>query len=360
MSGNKICLIIPSLKVGGMERVMSELANYLAGQNTEVWLVLMFRDEIFYTLDPRIQLVRPSIKKRFNATYAFYLFPFLRRRIKAIDADAVLSFGERYNSYVLIATLGLKTPVYISDRSSPHKRLSKFNLKLSKLLYRRAAGIIAQTSKAAELLSARLDGAQSNIRVIHNPLRKIELAPYQKKNQIIALGRLVREKRYDRLLKIMALLQNKSWKLVIVGEGRFRELIEKQIEEYGLQDRVVLAGQQRDVDSFLGESRIYVLTSDIEGFPNALCEAMAHGLACIAYDCVAGPSDIIRDGENGILVEEGDAQRYARELDLLIEDADKREHLGSEAVKIRDSLHVDTIFEEYRQFIFSTSKKVLR
>jgi glycosyltransferase involved in cell wall biosynthesis len=84
---------------------------------------------------------------------------------------------------------------------------------------------------------------------------------------------------------------------------------------------------------------------------------MAHGLACVAYDCVAGPADIIRDGENGILVEEGNAERFARELDLLIEDAAKRERLGSEAVKIRDRLHVDTIFEEYRQFIFSTSKK---
>ena len=354
MQSNKICLIIPSLKAGGMERVMSELANYLVNQGTDVWLILMFREEIFYTLDPGIQIVRPSITKRSNATYAFYLFPFLRKSIKRIDPEAVLSFGERYNSYVLMASLGLKTPVYISDRSSPNKRLSKFNLKLSKLLYKRAAGIIAQTSKAAELLSARLNGAQANIRVIHNPLRHIELTQHPKKNQIVALGRLVREKRYDRLLKIMSLLQNKSWELVIVGEGRFRELIEKQIIEYGLEERVVLAGQQRDVDSFLGESRIYVLTSDIEGFPNALCEAMAHGLACIAYDCVAGPADIIRNGENGILIDEGKAEQYARELDLLIEDKAKRERLGSEAVKIRSRLHKDTIFEEYRQFMFST------
>ncbi len=356
MSRKKIGLIIPSLKAGGMERVMSELANYLVNHGMEVWLILMFREEIFYTLDPGIQIVRPSIRKKFNATYAFYLFPFLRRSVKRIDPDAVLSFGERYNSYVLMASLGLKTPVYISDRSSPNKRLSKFNLKLSKLLYMRAAGIIAQTSKAAELLAARLNGAQANIRVIHNPLRHIELTRHTKKNQIVALGRLVREKRYDRLLKIMSLLQNKSWKLVIVGEGRFRELIEKQIIEYGLQDRVILAGQQRDVDSFLGESRIYVLTSDIEGFPNALCEAMAHGLACIAYDCVAGPGDIIRNGENGILIDEGEAELYARELDLLIEDAEKRERLGKEAVKIRSRLHVDTIFEEYRQFLFSSKK----
>lgn len=353
MSKKNICLILPSLIVGGMERVMSELANYLVRNDVNVWLLLMFRDEMFYPLDPDIQVVQPGFKKRNNLTYALFLFPFLRRNIQGIKPDAVLSFGERYNSYALLASLGSPYPVYISDRSSPNKNLSKFNLLLSKILYKRAAGIIAQTSTAAELLEKRLGGTYSNIRVIPNPLREIPEKEYRKKNQIVALGRMVREKRYDRLLKIMAGLKDKSWKLVIVGDGSLRPMVESLIKEYDLGDRVILAGQQKEVDSYLGESRIYVLTSDIEGYPNALCEAMAHGLACISFDCVAGPRDIIRNGINGVLVDDGDTKQFTLELDQLIGDGSKRKSLGDNALKIRETLNPEQIFNQYLEFITS-------
>ncbi len=349
----KICLVIPSLVGGGMERVMSELANYLVRKEVSVSLILMFKDEVFYKLDPEIQVIEPSQRKISNLTYAFFLFPFLRRKIQKIKPDAVLSFGERYNSYVLLATLGLTVPVYISDRSSPHKTLSRFNLWMSKKLYKNAAGVVAQTSKAAELLSRRLNGAQDNIRVIPNPLREIKGLKYQQKNQIVALGRLVREKRYDRLLEVISLLKEPSWKLVIVGDGYLRSDVENMIEEYGVQDRVILAGQQKQVDAFLGESKIYVLSSDIEGYPNALCEAMAHGLACISFDCVAGPSDIIEHGKNGILIEDGHTKLFARELDRLIANEDERLRLGLEAKKIRARLKGDEIFEQYLHFLLS-------
>jgi GalNAc-alpha-(1->4)-GalNAc-alpha-(1->3)-diNAcBac-PP-undecaprenol alpha-1,4-N-acetyl-D-galactosaminyltransferase len=353
MSKKKICLVIPSLVGGGMERVMSELANYLAKNDVSVWLILMYKDEIFYQLDPAIHVLEPSFRKRWNISYAFFLFPFVRRKIRRIGPDAVLSFGERYNSYVLLATLGLSAPVYISDRSSPNKRLSSINLWLSKVLYKRAAGIVAQTSKAAELLSDRLQGAQPNIRVIPNPLREIHRANTPKKNQIVALGRLVREKRYDRLLEIISLLKDSTWTLVIVGDGYQRPLVESLIQKHGLQSRVTLAGQQREVDIYLEESRIYALTSDIEGYPNALCEAMAHGVACISFDCVAGPGDIIEHGKNGILIEDGNAELFARELDLLIEDEDKRRKLGEEAEKILVRLSGKVVFEQYLEFILS-------
>jgi glycosyltransferase involved in cell wall biosynthesis len=353
MSEKKICLVIASLISGGMERVMSQLANYLVRNGASVWMILMFRDERFYSLDPDIHVIEPSFRKRSNLSYAFFLFPFVRRKIRSIRPDTVLSFGERYNSYVLLATLGLPIPIYVSDRSSPHKSLSHFNLWMSKLLYKKAAGVIAQTSKAAELLSRRLKGAQANIRVIPNPLREIHRDFPPKKNQILALGRLVREKRYDRLLESISMLKDKSWTLVIVGDGYQRPLVESMIREFGVQDRVVLAGQQKEVDPYLEESKIYVLTSDIEGYPNALCEAMAHGLACISFDCVAGPSDIIEHGKNGILIEDGYTELFARELDLLIEDEDKRIKLGEEAEKIRDTLRGDRIFEQYLTFIFS-------
>jgi len=346
-------MIIPTLEVGGMERIITILANSLVNKDLDITMLLMFKHEIFYPLDPKIKIVQPSKKKLSNFSYAFFLFPFLRKQIKKAKADAVLSFGERYNSWVLFASLGLNIPVFVSDRGSPHKPLSKLNIWLSKVLYKRAGGIISQTSQAAELMSQRLKGKYSNIRVIPNPLRHITYDGQEKKNQIIALGRLVREKRYDRLMYIMSRLKNQTWKLVIVGEGPFRGYIENLIDQYKLNDRVVLLGRKTNVDKYLAESKIFVMTSDSEGFPNALCEGMAHGLACISIDCVAGPSDIIDNGNNGILIKDEDLEGFAQELDDLICDENKRNSLGKEAEKIRDRLDGNRIFAEYFDFIYS-------
>ena len=351
MKQKRLCLVIPSLAAGGMERVMSEMANYLVNRGIEIYLLVMFKGDLFYQLDSKVKIIQPAITKRHNLTYAFYLFQFIRFNIKSTNADAVLTFGERYNSYLLIATIGLKIPVYISDRSSPNKKLSWFNLWLSKILYRKADGIIAQTSLAADLLGKRLGGSHSNIKVIPNPLRKINTTATLKKNQIVAIGRLVKEKRYDRLIEIISKLENKTWNLVIAGEGRLRPQIEKLIHEYKLEKRVTLVGQQSDIDRYLNESKIFVLASDSEGFPNALCEAMAHGLACISFDCVAGPSDIIENGVNGILVEDGNIELFAKELDTIINDESKRVLLGNVAQKIQTRLNPDLIFKQYLSFI---------
>ncbi len=361
MKGKSLCLIVPSLVGGGMERIISLLANYTVDKGMKVHLLLMYRDDIFYRLDPRITVIQPSITKKSNFAYAFYLFPYLRYHIHKINPDAVLSFGERYNSYVLLAALGLKVPIFVSDRSSPNKKLGAINYWLSKILYKKAAGIIAQTTQAAVSMRKRLKGKYSNIRVIPNPLRPQEKLGGDKKNQIVALGRLVREKRYDRLIKIMAKLENKSWKLVIVGGGDLKTQIETQIDELNLNDRVILVGQQKEVDPFLEESKIYVLTSDTEGYPNALCEAMSFGLASVSFDCIAGPSDIIDNGVNGILVEDGDIDCFAKELDILINNEQKRIDLGCQAEKIQERLSGDKIFTKYLQFIFGDQlKKIMQ
>ena len=331
--------------------MMSELANYLVNRNHEVFLLIMVKGDMFYKLDRKVKIIQPSIKKRINFIYAFYMFPFIRFKIESINPHAILAFGERYNSYLLLATIGLKIPVYISDRSSPKRKLSPFNEWLRKLFYRRATGIIAQTSQASVSLHKLLDGSNTNIKIIPNPLRKINTTPMSKKNQIVAIGRLVKEKRYDRLLEIISKLENKTWKLVIVGEGRLRPQIESCIKKFKLENRVELAGQQTDIDQFLASSKIFVLTSDSEGFPNVLCEAMAHGLPCISFDCVAGPSDIIKNGVNGMLIDDGNIELFTRKLDNLIQDERKRDRLGSEAEKIRLKLDSNKIFEQYLEFM---------
>jgi len=350
----KICLVLPTLKAGGMERVMSELANFLVRREHEVLVVLMYKAEHFFTLDKKVKIIEPRISKTSNLLYAFYLFPYIRKTIKNFRPDSILSFGERYNSYVLLSSLGLKAPVFISDRSSPKKALSNFNIVLSKLLYPNAKGIICQTKSSGAVLNSRLGKKTPSIKIIPNPLRKLEFGDsIPKEDLIIAVGRIVIEKRYDRLLDIYQKINNRDWKLLIVGDGPLKNELLTDIRNRNLESEVILQGNTKDVDHFYQKSKIYVLTSDSEGFPNTLCEAMGHGLPVISFDCIAGPGDIISNMENGILIDDGDVDAFAYELQKLLDDESLRTKLGENAKSINNELGTGNILREYENFILS-------
>jgi len=352
----KVCLIIPTLQAGGMERVMSEFANYLSLKGYFVHIILMNTQAPFFILNKNIKVIQPRKSFRNTPLDALRLFYYMRKSVKEINPVTILSFGERYNSYTLLALAGLKIPIYISDRSSPKKKLSKFYLILSQLIYPSASGIIAQTNTAAEYMIKRLGRRSPKISVVPNPLRKIHNnLSAKKENIIIAVGRLVSEKRYDRLFRIISSLEDKTWKVLIIGEGILKHYLEKEIQLLGLANRVELLGTSNKIDDYLSKSKIFVLTSDSEGFPNSLCEAMAHGLACISFDCVAGPGDIIENNINGLLIEDGKIDTFVAMLNRLIDDEVKREYLGENAKSIQNTLEMTKVFSQYESFIINSN-----
>ncbi len=355
-SKTRLCLVSTSLQLGGLERAMSNLANYYASIGLEVIYVLHYKKNHFYELDPTIKVIEPDFDKETSSklSYYFRLIPYLRNSIKESKADVVLSFGDYHNPLVLLSATGLSIPIYISDRSSPHKKIHPAYNFFRKMLYRKSQGFIAQTSVAARVKRKML-GEDFNIKVIPNAVKDVKLYPeIQREKSILVVGRHYKVKGIDRAIEAFYRSNNEGWKLRIAGSnGPESEKLYSLVKELQLEDKVEFLGQVLDMDRLYAKSSIFLLTSRSEGMPNALCEAMASGLACISYDIIAGPSDLINNDENGILVEDGDIDQLVVEIDRLISDEKKRGELMSKAKAIRVNQSLVSIAEKYLFFIYN-------
>jgi GalNAc-alpha-(1->4)-GalNAc-alpha-(1->3)-diNAcBac-PP-undecaprenol alpha-1,4-N-acetyl-D-galactosaminyltransferase len=359
-NNKKICLVIPSLQSGGMERVMSELADYFCSKEEfEVHLVLYgLTREIFYSIPDNIIIHKPifefdNSKRTWNTLKTLV---FLRHKIKEIHPDTVLSFGELWNNFVLLATLGLNYSVFVSDRCQPDKSLGKFHDGLRNWLYPKATGVICQTEVAKNIYSKMFH--HTNLAVIGNPIREIEPNPtIKKENIILSVGRLIISKHLDELIKIFSEIDAPDWKLIIVGDDalkqRNKEKLEKLTRDLGISDRVELTGKRLDVESFYNRSKIFAFTSSSEGFPNVVGEAMSAGLPVIAYDCVAGPSDLIAHEKSGFLIKLHDTSSFKEALKKLMKDESLRVAFGQEGKLKIKNFSVQHIAQEFEKTILN-------
>ncbi len=223
-----------------------------------------------------------------------------------------------------------------------------------KLTYKYATGIIAQTNIAAEILRKKTKA--ENIKVIPNPVNIVNADVTIKKQQIVTIGRLSREKGHIFLLKAFSKLGQNGWTLHIIGDGPQKINLELEAEKSGITDRVVFYGQLRDFSKILGQSEIFVLPSLYEGFPNALLEAMSVPLPCISSDCIAGPGEVIDDGVNGLLVPPGNVDKLLESLNKLILNDQLRNNLCLNAIKVREKYDFHKIANQYLRFILSTNE----
>lgn len=354
----KICLVIHSLGVGGMERVMHQLAvDFSERENIKVDLVLIGkRRKIVYNLHTAIEVHRPPFEfdnsRRIMNT--LYTIRFLRNKVKQIEPDVVLSFGEYWNNLVLLSLLGLSYPVFISDRSEPGKDLGKIQNFLRRTLYPKAAGYIAQTEAAKKV--CLLNGWNKNVRVIGNPIRKIKTnGQIKKENIVLTVGRLIKTKHFDQLIKMFVELGKPDWKLVIVG-GDAKRLnlskdLNKLIHELGAENSVFLEGERKDIDKYYQRSKIFAFTSSSEGFPNVIGEALSAGLPVIAYDCIAGPSEMIKHEENGFLIPLFEKEKFKEKLRMLMEKEDLRKKFIQNTDKMIKDFVIEEVADQYFKFL---------
>lgn len=349
---NKVCLVIPALTSGGAERVMSILANHFSKKKElEVHLILFVKNEMFYELDPSVILHSPRFdyKKFSSGRQTYEIFFYLRKTLKFIKPKYLLSFGGKYNSFVILSSFGLNIKTFISDRSRPGIKYGFPQDKINKWLYRLSTGIVAQTSAAKEFLfkSTR----HRNIKVIPNPVADILNLEIPKENIILNAGRFIRSKQQEVLIDIFNRLDNKDWQLWFVGDGQYLDSCKRKVEKLNLAHKVVFWGNQKDVYSFYSKSKVFAFTSNSEGFPNSLAEAMSAGCACIAFDCNAGPADLIEDGVSGMLIENNNAQQYLEGLNKLMADEQLMNNFSKKGAEISKKLSVSKIAEEYLNFI---------
>jgi len=350
----KVCLVIPSLAHGGAERVMSILANHFSDElNLEVHLILYTKSRILYKLSDNVILYLPTFDYR---DYPFVIqiikvFLFLRKSLLIIKPDSLLSFGGKYNSLVLLASEGLGIRRYISDRSQPSISYGRVIDFFNKYTYRRATGIIAQTFRAKEVLLKRTH--HPNIKVIPNPVRELLNINPNRENIVLNVGRFIKSKNQRALIQYFAKIRPNGWRLVLVGDGPLMKEAESEAEQLGITNETDFLGIVEDIDDYYKMSKVFAFTSVSEGYPNALAEAMSFGCACISYDCEAGPSDIIDDGINGILIPNYDHQAYIRKLSNLIQDESLRKQLGENAKTKMTNLAAHKITAEYAKFLLN-------
>lgn len=360
MERKKLCLIIPSLQTGGMQRVMSELAGYFCQKsNVEVHLVLYGKNtDIFYYIPDTAIIYKPKtvFNDKFRQFYTLGRLFFIRQTVKKIKPDAILSFGEYWNSFVLLALFGLPHPVFISDRCSPDMKFGAFHKFLRKILYNKAEGVIAQTEKARQLYNTQFKNF--NISVIGNPIRKIDIkkSTISRENIVLTVGRLIESKHHDKLIEVFADIQTDDWQLVIVGDDALNQKnmikLKKLIHELKMDDKIILAGNQSDVDSFYLKSQIFAFASSSEGFPNVIGEAMSAGLPVVSFDCVAGPEELIHDSSDGFLVPLFEYDKFKEKLKLLMNDQNLCRTMGKCGSETIQRFSIDIIGTKFYDFMF--------
>jgi|SRR5690554_926336 len=350
-----IFLVIPTLKQGGAERVISELANYFSSQNVDVHLILLVAADDFYPINPNVHIHRlgfvnkGKLRRHFAEMQVLVKF---RSLLKLYKPKSVLSFMDKYNIFTILASRFLNLRVFVSDRSNPNLHRSFFSQFLKSLTYKHATGIIAQTLLAKESLE-NLTGNE-NIRVIPNPVKEVQLYPDEAREKfIINVGRLVPEKGQGLLIRAFANLQAEDWKLIILGDGPLRSELESLVLYLGLENKVRMPGAVSDIDKWLAKSKIFAFSSISEGFPNALMEAMAAGLPCVSFDCDAGPSEIIVNGLNGLLVSPNNVGEFTSRLSFLINMPEEAERISLNALDIRQQYNINVIGDRYFEFLLN-------
>jgi glycosyltransferase involved in cell wall biosynthesis len=359
----RLAITIPYLKAGGSERVASELANFAVKKGLEVDMLLMADEEVFFDLDPKIRVFTPSFPKKNRFLYYLRVILYLRKTLKQTRPDAVLVLG--YNVIPALAAISVNTKLVGTHRTSPendwqplrgrtilHRLFGLLYRKSQKWAFLRYDKVVFQSLHAKQVLSP-IYRKDYKPRIIPNFLREIKDYPVSRRRQIVCVGRLSVEKGQNYLVEAFSRLSDPNWQLVLVGDGPRRKQLEAQAERLGVGDRVVFAGFQKEVDRFLQESEIFVLPSLIEGFPNALLEAMANGLACISFDCPTGPSLLIDHGVNGYLVEMKNVAELHRRLEELTGDEALRKRMASNAGQLRETYHIEKVGQEYLDFILS-------
>ena len=350
----KIVIVAPSLQLGGLENSVAVMANYLAAKGHSVSLLLCYRLERFYAIDERIDVVEPPFCRWRQGKLAFYgrWVAFLRRNFRQIRPDIVLSYGDFHNALVLTAAKADRLPVVIADRASPGLEFPIAIRWLRRKMYPGAAGILAQTARAASS-QRRIAGASVPVQVIPNPIRSFPAIETGHRDRVVlAAARHYHVKGLDRLVEAFAQVQAEHWELHVAGsEGPATEDLQQLVQKRGLSKRVRFLGSVRDMERLYAKAGLFVLPSRSEGFPNALIEAMSFGCPSIAFDINAGPADIIDHGVNGLLVADGDVAEFAHSMQWLIDDDALRRSLGSEAKKLKEELSVERIGSRVEEFL---------
>lgn len=340
---------------GGAQRVVLTLSNFWLAEN-RVIIAVLNETEYLFNINPQIGIIFrkyipigiPKLKGVINLISSIR---FLRKVYQTNNPDIVISFLDTTNITAIIANIGIGKRLIISERLNPlYSEIEFFWKFLRKKVYKYADSIVLQTTDIQDVLKSMGVKLPKSVQVIPNPVKKTIHNSIPKRKQILAVGRLHRQKGFDLLLKAYS-LANINWMLFICGDGPEKDTLHMITKELNLEKKVSFLGDVKDVEGYYAVSEIFVLSSRYEGMPNALLEAMSYSCACISFDCPSGPRDIIVNNENGVIIEAENVNQLAKSIKTLTEEDELRHKLSTNAARVNKDFAIEKIVDMWERLI---------
>ena len=346
-----------NMKKGGAQRVISNLANYFCIKN-DVCIVGNDMDDISYDLNKKINTI-DLLDKKINNRFIRISKKMLNtlKISKEQKPDIIISFLPIPSFKILLLSRLIKSKIIVSDRNDPNIEYKKITNKLlMKLLYPKADGFIFQTKEQRNYFSKKI---QKKSIVIPNPLKEefifsIESSKILKENIIINVGKLHKQKNQKMLIDAFANITPMfpKYKLEIFGEGELQKELKEHIKYHNLEKKIKLCGISNNIKNELLKSKLFILSSDYEGMPNALMEAMACGLPCISTDCPCGGSrELIEHEKNGLLTPVNDCNQMTKKIIEVLSNPKKMKKLSINAKKIQEKYEHKKICKKWEKYI---------
>ena len=350
---------------GGMERVLLNKVRYLVeekGWDVAVVTTDQHGRPSFYPFPEGVRMIDLGINYSDDNGRPFMqkLLGYFRRRqvhkmrLKALleeeRPDIVDCFYPGECSFVPSLSDGSKKVMELHQSKLFHHQYNRSGLmgladkvraRMDERLVRRFDRFVVLTQEDKEMW-----GEMPGIRVIPNAANFIaEKYSDCTAKRVIAVGRLDYQKSFDRLIQVWEKvhLQMPQWRLDIFGQGEWQEMLQRMIDERGLQEVVKLNAPTKNIGKEYSESSMLVMSSHYEGFPMVMIEAMACGLPAVCFDFKCGPRDIIVEGENGLIVPDGDIEALAEAMVRLMKDDELRKRLGENAKKVVEKYSEDRV-----------------
>lgn len=344
--------LITSLYGGGAEKVCCILASKMA-ECCNVTLCYMVEDEEGrrYPIDPRCEVVKLPFKhctfKRNPLKFFWYkwtLIRFCKKLKKEKKIDVSVSLLIQPNLLNVFSRAGDR--VITSERANPKMYMAD-KFWLTRLAYSKSDHVVFQSSKVQGFYDEKIRKKSS---IIMNPVSVSCLADDVRNKRIISMGRLSEQKNHAMLIRSFAAFykNHPDYTLTIYGEGDLRDSLQKLISELNLQDAAFLPGNSNNVHEQIRDAEIFVLSSNFEGLSNALLECMTMGISCISTRC-EGSTDVIRDGENGLLIDIGDEDALTKSLNRLADDPEFRKNLEKQAMKDSVAFDKNIVIEQWEE-----------
>lgn len=321
MTKKKILFVLPSLKAGGAERVVSFLAKNLDQNVFEIKIVIVgYKKDSVYNVDD-LHIIFFNQDRMLNGLYPLFKF------IKINKPDIVFGTIRHVNIILGFYNLVFRNVRFIVREASVMSSMLKFsNSKnqipdfLVKFLYNHLDAIVCQSNDIKKDLKNELGIRKSKLITINNPITQLKQfstskTEYPKIIKFITIGRLSEEKGHGRILEGLAKVKNYSFTYTIIGRGPLELKIKDLANKLGVLDKIKFIAHTSKVLDYLSESDFFIQGSFVEGFPNAVLESCSVGTPVIAFDCPGGTKEIIKDGINGFLaVTEGDFNKTLHNL----------------------------------------------